>query len=111
MRSDQPEAGPATVIEIPKGPGSGVVTGFAAHSIPQFVFVLILVACVAIPQGIFVTICFVATLAWCRNMPAGKGESGQVVIKLGRLPCCVVVALITPCSKLTLVFIVFAMAT
>jgi hypothetical protein len=85
--------GTTVVVKIPERPGPCVVTGFAAHSEPQFVFVLILVAGVAVLRCVFVTVCFVTALAGRGHMAASQGESGGSVVKGCRFPCLVRVTL------------------
>ena len=62
VRTIQPVARPAVVIEFPDRPGTGVVTIFAAHSELLFVFVFIFMTRKAILRCIFVTVCFVTIL-------------------------------------------------
>lgn len=65
------------VVKVPQWPRPCVMAGFATHSIPQFMFVLILVAGVAVAGCVFVTVCFVAALAWSHCVASREWETGH----------------------------------
>ncbi len=111
VRTRQAIVGQTVVVEVPERPGSGVVTGFAAHSEPLFVFVLILVAGVAVLRCVFVTVCFMAALARRDHMAAGQRESGGAMVKGRRLPRLVRVTLCAPYAQLPIMLVILLVAT
>ena len=111
VRTVEPVRGPAVVVKVPDGPGTGVVTGFAAHSKFLMVFVFILVARNAILLCIFVTTCRVAVFARCSDVAPRQWKAGLRVVELRGLPRLVAVALFTLGAQLVLVLVVFLVAT
>jgi hypothetical protein len=110
VRALQPVGGPAVVVKVPDGPGTGVVTGFAAHSKLLFVFVFILVARNAILLCIFVTTCLMAVFAGRCDVAPGERKAGLCMIELRGLPRLVAVALFALGTQLVLVFVILLMA-
>lgn len=84
--------GPDIMVVVPHRPGSGVVTGFASHTEFLFMFVLLFMTGEAIAGGIFVTRCFMATLAGRIHMASGQGKARGAVIKPRNFPGLVTVA-------------------
>ena len=110
VRTVEPVRRPAVVVKVPDGPGTGVVTGFAAHSKLLFVFVFILVARNAILLCIFVTTCRMAVFARRGDVAPRERKAGLRVVELRGLPGLVAMALFTLGAQLVLVLVVLLVA-
>lgn len=87
------------------------MTTLATHSQRQLVFVFFFVTGVTLPWRILETRSLMAAFAGGNDVPTNQWEACQGMVKLADLPGAVVMARLTRCTSLSLMLVIFFMAT
>jgi hypothetical protein len=110
MATFQTELGTGVMVIRPTAPRSGVMAGLTAHTEHFLVLIVLFMARETIPWSVFVTRCFVASLALDDQMSTRQRETRKAMVETGVFPHLVVVACFTLGAKLSFVFVVFFVA-
>lgn len=111
VSSIQTVLGLLVVVKVPQGPGTGVVATLAEHTQLLFVFVLFLMTGKTVSRCILEKHVLVATLASGGQMTPGQRKLRQGMIEHFDPPGPVAVARLACRTGLTLVLVVFFVAT